>query len=123
MGTLFQKTPHDVSPNISDKSIECGRHLASNKQAIDFKCLKEEEYSAINETILKEIAGCARDNHWLPSYSASTIESAADVLFVGDFIKPRPTLFPGVDFRGEGPLRYPDGPVYWITKGCGRATY
>jgi hypothetical protein len=112
MATLFQKTPHDACQNISDKSIECGRHLVSNKQAKDFKCLKEEESSAINETILKEIAGSSRDNHWLPSYSASTIESAADVLLVGDFIEPRPTLFPGVDFRGEGPLRYPDGPVY-----------
>jgi hypothetical protein len=52
-----QKKPNEVSQNISNRSIECDRHLASNKQALDFKCLKEEEYSAINETILKKIAG------------------------------------------------------------------
>jgi hypothetical protein len=101
MGTLFQKTPHDVSQNISDKSIEWGRHLASNKQAIDFKCLKEEEYSAINETILKEIAGSSRDNHWLPSYSASTIESAAGVLLVGDFIELRLPYFRALRFQNH----------------------
>ena len=83
------------------------------KETVDFKCLKEEEYSAINETIQKEIVGADRDNNWLPSYSASYIESANDIFIAGDFIEPRLPYFRTLIFPGGGPLRYPDCPVYW----------
>ena len=83
------------------------------KETIDFKCLKEEEYSAINETIQKEIVGADRDSNWLPSYSASYIESANDMFLVGDFIEPRLPYFRALIFPGGGPLRYPDCPAYW----------
>ena len=112
MRTVLQKLPGDLYQNISSKSIDCDRHLKSN-ETIDFKCLKEQEYSAINERIHKEIVGADQDNNWLPSYSASYIESANDIVLSGDFIEPRLPYFRTLIFPGGGPLRYPDCPVYW----------
>jgi putative sugar O-methyltransferase len=83
------------------------------EEIIDFKCLKEEQYNAINETIRDEIGSAGEANTWLPSYSASYIESANDVFLVGDFIEPRLPSFRTLIFPGGGPLRYPDCPVYW----------
>ena len=83
------------------------------REIIDFKFLKEEEYRVINETIKKEIVSADRDNNWLPSYSASYLESANDMFLAGDFIEPRLPYFRTLILPGEGPLRYPDGPVYW----------
>jgi len=83
------------------------------EEIIDFKCLKEEQYNVINETIRDEIGSAGQDNSWLPSYSASYIESANDVFLVGDFIEPRLPSFRALIFPGGGPLRYPDCPVYW----------
>jgi putative sugar O-methyltransferase len=83
------------------------------KEKIDFKFLKEEEYRAINETIQKEIIGADRHNNWLPSYSASRIESAHDMFLVGESIEPRLPYFRTLIYPGEGPLRYPDCPVHW----------
>ena len=93
------------------------KELPSNptimKETIDFTFLNEEEYSAINEAIQKEIVGADRDNNWLPSYSASYVESANDMFLVGDFIEPRLPYFRALIFPGGGPLRYPDCPAYW----------
>ena len=80
------------------------KELPSNptimKETIDFTFLNEEEYSAINEAIQKEIVGADRDNNWLPSYSASYVESANDMFLVGDFIEPRLPYFRALIFPG-----------------------
>jgi putative sugar O-methyltransferase len=104
--------------NTGDAAAQCGHQaLPSNstvmKEIIDFKFLEEEEYRAINEAIQKEIIGADPKNNWLPSYSASYVESANDMFLVGEFIEPRLPYFRALIFPGGGPLRYPDCPAYW----------
>lgn len=77
-------------------------------EAFDFACLKEEQYEEINRTIQREVESADAQRNWIPSYSASYIESSNDLLLAPEYLEPRLQFFRSMILASGGPLRWPD---------------